>query len=130
MRPVPWVAAEPYRIQAPGYASRYGDPYGAFRIPYAPTGSKLAVLAVSGEIGRVDLGDAHAWDHVSVSVVSKNRTPNWSEMSFIKEMFWLPDETVMQLHVPASDHINIHNYTLHLWRPLLIEIPRPPQSAV
>jgi hypothetical protein len=36
----------------------------------------------------------------------------------------------MQVHVPASEHINIHPYTLHLWRPLLLEIPRPPQGAV
>jgi hypothetical protein len=36
----------------------------------------------------------------------------------------------MQLHVPVSDHINRHPYTLHLWRPHALEIPRPPAEFV
>ncbi len=45
-------------------------------------------------------------------------------------MFFEPDETCMQLHVPASDHINNHANVLHLWRPQLLEIPRPPAIMV
>jgi hypothetical protein len=128
MRPTPWLLVEPYRIQPVGYESREGDPFGAFRLPYPPTGATLNVLAVSGEVSRADLGDAHAWDHVSVS--TERRTPNWQEMCFVKRIFWADDETVMQLHVPAAEHINAHPYTLHLWMPLLVPIPRPPQGAV
>jgi len=128
MRSLPWHFAEPYRVQTPGYESAYGDACGAFVIPHASTSATLAVIAVSGEISRADLGDAWAWDHVSVSL--KNRCPNWIEMSFIKSLFWDDDETVMQLHVPAAEHRNLHPYTLHLWMPLLVPIPRPPSDAV
>ncbi len=126
MRKAPWLLAEPYRVQAPGYESQYGDPYGAFRIPYQQT--TLLCLAVSGETSRADLGDEHAWDHVSVSLPA--RTPTWAEMQFIKSVFWNDNETVMQLHVPAAQHIDRHPYCLHLWKPLLIPIPRPPSIAV
>jgi hypothetical protein len=38
-------------------------------------------------------------------------------MAFVKRLFFRDDETAMQLHVPASDHVNQHPYCLHLWRP-------------
>jgi hypothetical protein len=64
------------------------------------------------------------WDHVSVS--HRNRCPTWSEMEMVKRTFFRDDETAMQLHVPPSDHVNRHKYCLHLWRPHLVDIPRPP----
>ncbi|EFH8163197.1 hypothetical protein GI328_23040 [Escherichia coli] len=45
-------------------------------------------------------------------------------------MFWEPEDAVMQLHVPESQHINNHPYCLHLWRPINKEIPLPPQFMV
>lgn len=130
MRPTPWLLAEPHRIQSSGYESRYGDSFGAFRIPCALKGVRvrLNVLAVSGEVSRKDFGAEYAWDHVSVS--TERRIPLWAEMAFIKYVFWLPEETVMQLHVPTKQHINDHPFTLHLWRPLLVEIPLPPSGDV
>lgn len=128
IRPTPWLLAEPYRIQSRGYETRYGDPYGAFRIPYPSTGVTLLALAADSLIGQAEHGDTHAWDHVSVSV--KNRCPNWLEMAFIKRIFWGEHETVMQLHVPEADHINCHPFVLHLWKPLLTPIPRPPAAMV
>lgn len=74
----------------------------------------LVVIASAGD----------GWDHVSVS--RANRCPNWPEMEFVKRHFFKDDETAMQLHVPPADHINLHPYTLHLWRPVNTEIPRPP----
>ena len=68
------------------------------------------------------------WDHVSVS--RADRCPWWEEMDHIKRIVFLPDEVVMQLHVGAADHVNIHPYTLHLWRPLDRELPLPPQEYV
>lgn len=68
------------------------------------------------------------WDHVSVSRVK--RCPNWPEMAHIKSLCWEPEEAVMQLHVPESEHINCHAYCLHLWRPHGIEIPKPPDWMV
>jgi hypothetical protein len=68
------------------------------------------------------------WEHVSVS--HPDRCPTWEEMDEIKRRFWAPQDTVMQLHVPVSDHKSLHDYCLHLWRPLTGEIPRPPSIMV
>lgn len=68
------------------------------------------------------------WDHVSVS--RKDRCPTWDEMETVKRLFFTDDETAMQLHVPPSDHINVHPYCLHLWRPHGAAIPMPPQGMV
>jgi hypothetical protein len=62
---------------------------------------------------------------LSVSVSRANRCPNWPEMEFIASLFFKDHETAMQLHVPASDHVNNHPYCLHWWRPHNIPIPRP-----
>jgi hypothetical protein len=48
----------------------------------------------------------------------------------MKRLFFREDETAMQLHVPATDHINCHPHCLHLWRPTEVEIPRPPAIMV
>lgn len=63
------------------------------------------------------------WEHVSVS--RRDRCPSWEEMEHVARLFW-PNETAMQLHVPASDHINVHPFCLHWWRPIGVEIPMPP----
>ena len=124
-----WHIAEPFRLtNAPGYETKPGDDYGAFLIPHAKTGVKLQCLAVSGAVSARDLGKEYAWDHVSVSL--PNRCPNWIEMDFVRSIFWTDDETVMQLHVPVKEHRNLHPNCLHLWRPLLFPIPRPPNDTV
>lgn len=77
---------------------------------------------------RIIAGNGMAWDHVSVS--THKRCPTWAEMEQVKRMFFTADETAMQLHVPPSDHINIHPYVLHLWRPHDAAIPLPPTILV
>lgn len=89
------------------------DTAGMFMIPSPIDGKPIAVVASSGE----------GWDHVSVS--RPNRCPNWPEMEFIASLFFEDDETAMQLHVPACDHVNNHPYCLHWWRPHDVPIPRP-----
>jgi hypothetical protein len=91
---------------------------GVFNVRSPIDGAPMAVVA-SGEGG---------WDHVSVS--RKNRCPNWLEMAHVAKLFFEPEETAMQLHVPASDHVNNHPYCLHWWRPTQGEIPRPPSTFV
>lgn len=90
------------------------DTCGVFLVPSPIDKAGMRVVASSGE----------GWDHVSVS--RRNRCPNWNEMEYIKRMFFKDDEAAMQIHVPPSDHINLHPYCLHLWRPLDADIPRPP----
>ena len=71
---------------------------------------------------------AAGWDHVSVS--RRDRCPTWDEMEMVKRAFFRDDETAMQLHVPPSDHVNIHPYCLHMWRPHFLPIPTPPRMFV
>jgi hypothetical protein len=77
---------------------------------------------------RVIASNGEGWDHVSVSLA--NRCPRWSEMEYVKRLFFHDHETAMQLHVPPADHISDHPYCLHLWRPHGTEIPRPPAIMV
>lgn len=91
---------------------------GTFVTPSPIDGAPLRIIASAGG----------GWDHVSVS--RTKRTPNWPELEHVRKLFFLPDETVMQLHVPESDHVNFHSNCLHLWRPQDVEIPRPPAWMV
>lgn len=100
---------------------------GAFMVP-RKGGPVLAVIA-SDVVGWIRSGmPMPAWEHVSVS--TPTRCPTWDEMEYVKRIFWDESETVMQLHVPPAEHINHHSFCLHMWRPVGIEIPRPPAAAV
>lgn len=68
------------------------------------------------------------WDHVSVS--HRARVPIWEEMCWVKDLFWTPEECVVQYHPPKVDYINCHPNCLHLWKPQGIELPRPPSYMV
>ncbi len=68
------------------------------------------------------------WDHVSVSLA--DRCPTWEEMCFVKDIFFRPDECVIQYHPPESKYINNHKYVLHMWRPQNESIPMPPLCFV
>ena len=103
---------EPYRVKHPDFGDA-GDPEnGWFQI------MEFSVCVSSGK----------GWDHVSVS--RPDRVPTWNEMESLRLMFFGPDSTVMQLHVPRTDHINVHPHCLHLWRPQGIDIPVPPPGLV
>jgi len=74
--------------------------------------------------------DGLDWDHVSVVIINRQRAPSWSEMCFIKDLFFNQDECVIQFHPAKDDYINCHKYCLHLWRPQKESIPKPPQIMV
>jgi len=58
--------------------------------------------------------DDNQWDHVSVSL--KTRCPTWEEMCAIKDIFFDPDDVVVQYHPAKKDYVNFHPYCLHMWR--------------
>src|SRR5262249_43332949 len=91
---------------------------GAFLVKPDPKGPTFIVHAANGD----------GWDHVSVS--TRDRCPTWPEMDAIKRMFFKSGEVAMQLHVAEDDHISVHPYTLHLWRPHGSKrpIPLPPKE--
>lgn len=108
------------RVRGNVYATSPGDRYGAFHLK-APTGGRLRLLVSDGD-GSVP------WEHVSVSL--EDRCPTWEEMCWVKSLFWEPEECVIQYHPPESEYVNRHPHCLHLWKPVAVEIPRPPQIAV
>lgn len=80
---------------------------------------------------RVIASDGYGWEHVSVSLKNQKRCPTWEEMCAIKDMFFKPEEVVMQLHPKQSEYVNLHPYCLHLWRPINgLMIPEPPTFMV
>lgn len=97
------------------------DQNGAFMVK-APTGRLIYIIASNGD----------GWDHVSVSPAEMfdQKTPTWEEMCFVKDLFFEPEETVIQYHPPRSRYINTHPGCLHLWRPQEASIPLPPMFLV
>lgn len=91
---------------------------GVFLVPSPVDGAKLRVHAGVGE----------GWDHLSIS--RPLRPPSWTEMEFVKRLFFKPDEVAFQLHVAPADHISVHANCLHIWRPLDVPIPMPPSWMV
>lgn len=76
------------------------------------------------------------WEHVSIHVKErKNKKvkeviPTWSEMCVVKALFWEPEECVIQFHPPESQYVNMHAFTLHLWKQIDKEFPMPDKSLV
>jgi hypothetical protein len=79
---------------------------GAFRIPYAKHNLTIQAIASDG------LG----WEHVSVTTPGRKRVPTWEEMCHVKQLFWDPEDVVVQYHPAKEDYVNMHKYCLHLWR--------------
>ena len=86
------IGPEQYRIRAGQWGSDTGDDFGSFSL-MGPCGEQLLIIASPG-----DANEGVPWEHVSVS--TRHRTPNWKEMCFVKDLFWAPEEAVMQLHPP------------------------------
>ena len=96
-------------------------PYGAFK--FKTESGEMVIIACGAEEKA-----AHGWEHVSVSFT--DRCPTWEEMCKVKDMFWEPEECVIQLHPPQSLYINAHPYALHLWRNTKTEFHLPPSIFV
>lgn len=110
---------EEYRVDLSNVYGGLGDSQnGAFKV-YVE-GKSFFVIASSGG----------GWEHVSVHPKNQKRCPTWEEMCAVKDMFFEPEEAVMQLHPAHSEYVNNHPYCLHLWRPLEREIPLPPVKFV
>lgn len=95
-----------------------GATVGCFAFPSPVDGKRLKVIASA----------LYGWDHVSVS--REDRCPTWEEMEHVKRAFFKTSECAMQIHVPEQEHVSNHPYCLHLWRPHVEPIPRPPVEMV
>lgn len=118
-----------YRVRRGPYASP--DSYGftgAFLmdLAYTTTSGKAQVESIK-IIASDDLG----WQHVSVSLNNRPGVcPRWEIMCAVKDLFWEPEDAVMQLHPPRSTYRNFALGCLHLWHPLEAALPLPPPDFV
>ena len=113
---------EKYRVKAAGRLSsdrRYGN-NGLFVIKRPDRKRDIRTIAGAGG----------GWEHVSVTIIGVQRCPNWSEMCLVKRLFWDAEDTVIQYHPAKKDYINIHDYCLHLWRPIAGGFPIPPKDFI
>jgi hypothetical protein len=123
-----WSHLEQGRIREGEFESPTGAPYGAFLIKRKEDGARILIIADSGEIT--------GWEHVSVSVSRKHRDkpqyemPGWNLMCMVKDMFWEAEETVIQIHPPKADYINVHPFCLHLWKSKRQEYLLPPTELI
>lgn len=127
MRSNPTKRIEDYRVTEGRFGSTadFGA-NGCFAVPHR--GVLLRIMASDGTDWHLCGLPSPAWEHVSVSV--ETRCPTWEEMDYVKRLFWRDDETVLQLHVPRDRHVNFHNYCLHLWKPIGVDVPLPPVETV
>ncbi|MEM7789269.1 MAG: hypothetical protein AAF594_16240 [Bacteroidota bacterium] len=97
-----------------------------------PGKGRIAVIATdpaSMDRGDFMTAEEAAWEHVSVSVKGLGRTPTWEEMAWVKRLFWLPTETVIEYHPPEAEYVN-NTEALHLWRRVGQDVDRPPASLI
>ena len=87
---------------------------------------------IIGYVYQVIASTGLGWEHVSVTIRDEKkkgkfveRTPTWSEMCRIKDIFWDKDEVVVQYHPAESDYVSNHHFCLHLWRPTEQVLPTP-----
>lgn len=114
----------------PMYRSKEGDDFGFFITPISqsPKNEPLKIMATSGHDGD---GDEANWEHASVSLKERpHRCPSWEAMCFVKDLFWEPEECVVQFHPPKSSYVNAHQGCLHLWRCKNRAFPTPPKECV
>lgn len=51
-------------------------------------------------------------------------------MCKVKDLFWEPEDWVVQYHPAKSEYISNHPGCLHLWQPLNEKLPTPPSIMV
>lgn len=104
---------EKYRVLKGRYKSDITGNNGAFEISRGRTA--FWILASDGAVSD---GEPR-WEHVSVHCINDgtDRTPTWAEMCYIKSIFWDEEDCVVQYHPAKSEYVNMHRFTLHLWRP-------------
>lgn len=73
-------------------------------------GAGAGLLAIVS--GTMEL-DGRRWIHVSFS--RRDRMPSYDDVVLVKRLFIGRDRKAIQVHVPESEHVNIHRYCLHLW---------------
>lgn len=104
---------------------------GAFDIESPEPGWRLALIGSDGSESPEE--PTFQWEHISVhayNAAGRQRTPNWREMSYVKNLCWDDEDVVVQFHPRRSEYVNNHPHVLHLWRPRHVTLPTPPSILV
>lgn len=97
------------------------------------SGNGIFKIFVQGRSFFAIASNGGGWDHVSISPGNHKRKtcPTWEEMCAIKDIFFEPEECVIQFHPAKSEYVNNYPFCLHLWRPNDgRKIPTPPKLFV
>ena len=103
-----WAFLNLHRLRWGEFGSKNSDGFnGIFRFNLPGEVRPICVIA-SDEMG---------WQHVSVSFgQGAKRCPSWEIMCAIKDLFWEPEDVVIQFHPRRSEYVTYHPGCLHLWR--------------
>lgn len=85
---------------------------------------------LGGRLLRCLASDGMGWQHVSVSEEFSPKPPPWEIMCKVKDLFFEPEDVVVQFHPAKSQYVNMAKGCLHLWRSLSAEFPTPPSLMV
>lgn len=118
-----WKKLNAHRLslkQDPNYGSEPSDGFNGF-FCLVLNALRVKCLASDGE----------GWRHVSVSIEGHaGSLPSWSIMCQVKDLFWEPEDWVVQFHPAKSEYVDVHPGVLHLWQPLNAEFPKPNRLMV
>ena len=64
----------------------------------------------------VERYNGQGWLHVSVS--RRSKMPSYDDLKKVKHDFIGDDLAAYQAFPKASEHVNLHEYCLHLWCPM------------
>ena len=123
---------EEYRFYKKGHplsTTKKAGNNGIFVIPhYRITGYRFTVFVT----------ETADWEHVVVQIVGKKRKngrptryPTHEEMEWVKRLFWLGTDTVLQYFPAEGDETyqSTREYMIHLWRPVKEDLIIKPEKS-
>lgn len=127
-----WAFLNKHRVRTGLYGSSSEAGWnGMFEFALPGEARRIRVIASDGSALEGALENLPKWKHVSVSFgPSSKATPSWELMCRIKDLFWEPEDVVVQFHPAKKDYVNFHPGCLHLWQSLDAPQPVPPAIFV
>ena len=117
------TTVDPLRVRSVMGRDEWGVPH-----EFGPDGWRLthrydtaSVIVTAAEF------DDGAWVHASIA--RADELPTYGDLTRLHAAVWGHDGYAYQVFAPVSEHVNIHEYALHLWgradgRPALPEFAR------
>ena len=85
-------------------------------------------------VNRIDMSFVASWgggwDHVSVAPIKRYIVPDWNTMCKVKQIFFKPDETAIEIHPSEEQYVDNLSNCLHLWRANDKDMVLPPSFMV